>query len=171
MAKQKKMVYKDITKELAEDAMSRFAKAANNISAIEAEMNQKIQAIREQFTDRITTQEELKDEAVEVLEVFAYEQKESWGKRKSTELLHGIIGFRTGTPKVKFEKGFNGKSVTALLEEHYPEFVRKVTELDKEKIIAFREDEGFAALSKKAHVTVEQDETFYCESKAEVLQD
>lgn len=170
MAREKKKVYKDVTRELAEQAMSAFAAAANSISVMEADMNKKLQQVRDQYQDKLNALEAAKDEQVEVLETFAYEQKEKWGKKKSLEMLHGVIGFRTGTPKVKFEKGFNGKSVTAILQEKFPAFVRTVVEMDKEKIIAAREDEGFDTICKKAHFEVVQDEAFYVESKAEVLQ-
>ena len=171
MPREKKKVYKDVTRELAEEAMSKFTRAANRISNIEARMNQELQSIREAYADELNGLNEAKDEQVEVLEAYAYEQQDSWGKRKSQELLHGVIGFRTGTPKVKFDKGFNGKSVTAILEEQFPAFVRKVVELDKEKLVAAREDDGFAEIAKKGHFSVVQEESFYVESKAEVLQD
>lgn len=171
MAREKKKVYKNVTREIAEQAMSSFAQAANKVSNIEAKMNAELQEVRERYQDDLNRLNDAKDEQVEILEAFAYEQKESWGKKKSIEMLHGILGFRTGTPKVKFEKGFNSKSVTAILAENFPTYVRKVEEMDKEKLIANRDEEGFDLLCKKAHIEVVQDETFYVESKAEVLQD
>lgn len=170
MAREKKKVYKNVTRELAEQAMSSFAQAANRVSTIEAKMNKELQEIRDKYVDDLNDQNDLKDEQIEILETYAYEQKDQWGKKKSAELLHGTIGFRTGTPKVKFDKGFNSKSVTAILEENYPTYVRKVVEMDKEKLIANREEEDFPAICKKAHIQVVQDETFFVESKAEVLQ-
>jgi phage host-nuclease inhibitor protein Gam len=170
MPREKKKVIKDVTRELAEQAMSAFAEAANSISAIEAKLNQELQEVRERYADSLNKLEEKKDEHFDVLEAFAYEQKDAWGKKKSIAMLHGTIGFRTGTPKVKFEKGFNTKSVTALLQEHYPDYVRTAIELDKEKLIANRDEDGFNVMCKKAHIEVVQDETFFAESKAEVLQ-
>jgi len=170
MAREKKVVIANVSLEQAEDNMGSFAEASNKISAIEAVMNAKIKSIRDKYQDEITDLEERKSAAVEVLEVYANETQEQWGKAKSKKLLHGIIGFRTGTPKVKFDKGFNTKSVTAILEEKYPAYVRTVTEMDKEKLITERDINGFEDLCKKAHITIVQDETFYVESKAEVLQ-
>lgn len=170
MAREKKVVIANVTREQAEDAMALFADSANSLSKIEADMSAKINAIRDKYQDDITMLKESKEAQVEVLEVFATESHDQWGKKKSIELLHGIIGFRTGTPKVKFEKGFNSKSVTAILQEKYPDYVRSVVEMDKEKLIAERDTEGFAVLCKKAHIEVVQDESFYVESKAEVLQ-
>jgi phage host-nuclease inhibitor protein Gam len=170
MAREKKKVIANVTREQAEDAMAIFADAANSLGTIEAEMNGKINSIRDKYQDKITGFKEQKDAQVEVLEVFATETHDQWGKKKSMELLHGVIGFRTGTPKVKFEKGFNSKSVTAILQEKYPDYVRTVTEMDKEKLISERDADGFEMLCKKAHIEVVQDETFYVESKTEALQ-
>jgi len=170
MAREKKKVISNVSREMAEYAMGMFSDAANNLGKIEAEMNLKINAIRDKYQDVITVLNEDKDTQVEVLKVFAEEQQETWGKRKSMELLHGVIGYRTGMPKIKFDKGFNSKSVTAILEEEYPEYVRTVSELNKEQLIIDREEDFFAAIAKKAHVQVVQDESFYVESKSEVLQ-
>lgn len=170
MPREKKKVIVNVTREMAEDAMGAFSDAANSLAKISAEMDAKINAIRDKYQDKITDLNEQKDQQIEVLEVFANETAESWGKKKSFELLHGVIGFRTGTPKIKFDKGFNSKSVTAILADAFPEYVRTVTEMNKEKLIQDREADNFEQICKKAHVQVVQDETFYVESKSEELQ-
>lgn len=170
MARTKKKVITDVSRQQAEDAMGMFSDAANSLQKIEAEMNTQINAIRDRYQDKITQLNEDKDEHFEVLEVFANEQNENWGKKKSISLLHGVIGFRTGTPKIKFEKGFNSKSVTAILQEQFPEYVRTVVEMNKEQLLIDREADNFNTICKKAHIEVVQEETFYVESKAEELQ-
>lgn len=170
MARVKKKVIENVSREIAEEAMGNFSDAANGLQKIEAKMNAEINAIRDKYQDSITEFNESKDEQMEVLEVYANENNESWGKRKSMDLLHGTIGFRTGTPKIKFEKGFNGKSVTAILQEHFPQYVRTVVEMNKEQLLIDRESDGFDKVVKKAHIEVVQEETFYVESKAEELQ-
>ena len=126
--------------------------------------------IKEEYQDKITEHEEKKAEQFDILEVFAIEQKDNWGKAKSIDMLHSRIGFRTGTPKLKCDKGFNWTSVTSLLTEHYPDYVRTVTEPNKEKLIADRDSDGFDKICKKAHVSVVQEETFFVEPKVEELQ-
>lgn len=171
MAKTKKKVIVNVNREQAEEAMAVFSDAANSLQKIEAKMNEQINAIRDKYQEQVTELNETKDEQVEVLEVYANEQNDTWGKRKSMELLHGIIGYRTGTPKIKFEKGFNSKSVTAILKEQYPAYVRTVDEMNKEQLIADRDADDFTTICKKAHISVVQDETFYVESKSEALQE
>jgi phage host-nuclease inhibitor protein Gam len=170
MARERKKVHVNVSLDTAQEAMALFSDASNSLSKIEAEMNLKMNAIRDLYQDKITVLETKKEEQVEVLEAYAYEQQDNWGKKKSYELLHGTLGFRTGTPKVKFEKGFNGKSVTAILQEQFPQYVRTVTEMDKEQLIADREESFFANIAKKAHISIVQEETFFVQSKAEQLQ-
>ncbi len=171
MAREKKKVITNVSRELAEEAMGKFSDASNSLQNIEAKMNTEINAIRDKYQEKVTALNESKDEQMEVLEVYAMEQSPNWGKKKSMEMLHGVIGYRTGMPKIKFDKGFNSKSVVAILEENFPIYVRTVTEMDKEKLLADRDSEGFEKVIKKSHFTVVQDETFYVESKAEQLQD
>lgn len=170
MAKEKKKVYNNISRQQAEDAMSKFAQAANAVSNLEARLNEDLQKIRDRYQDELNRQTIIKDDQVNILEAWAYENKDAWGKAKSTDLLHGSVGFRTGTPKVKFDKGFNTKSVTALLKEHYPQYVRTVDDLNKELLIADREEDFFEKVISKAHIQIVQDETFYVTSKEDVLQ-
>jgi len=104
----------------------------------------------------------------EVMQAFAVENKdELFAKRKSIESVHGTIGFRTGTPKLKTLKGFTWGAVTNLLKEFLPSYVRISEEPAKDKLLADREDEEVAALFPKVGISVTQDETFYVEPKKE----
>jgi len=167
--REKKKVIKGVTTEMAQDASAAYAKAHVSLQSIEAKMNEEINKIKEKYQDKITEQEEKKDEQFVILEVYAIEQKDNWGKAKSIDMLHSRIGFRTGTPKLKLDKGFNWTSVTSLLDEHYPFYIRMVKEPNKEQLIADREIEGFDKICKKAHISVVQDETFFVEPKVEEL--
>jgi len=165
--REKKKVIVNVTTDQATEASAGYTKAHVSLQSIEAKMNEEINKIKEKYQERIAAQELVKDANFTILEVYATEQKESWGKAKSIDMLHSRIGFRTGTPKLKLDKGFNWTSVTSLLEDHYPDYVRTVSEPNKEKLIADRELEGFDKICKKAHITIVQDETFYVEPKVE----
>lgn len=165
----KKKVFKDVTAEQAQQASETFAQKFNALSKVEAKMNEEINKIKSKYQDQVTDLTEDLEEPKEILETYATEQKDNWGKKKSLELLHTTIGFRTGMPKLKPEKGWNWTSITEVLKEKFSEYVRTVTEPNKEKLIADREADGFEAICKKAHFTVVQDETFYVEPKVEEL--
>jgi len=51
-------------------------------------------------------------------------------------MTHGVIGWRLGTPAVKTRARVKAESAFALVEEHYPDFVRHSTTLDKNAIFA-----------------------------------
>ena len=94
-------------------------------------------------------------------------------------MAHGVIGFRTGTPKLKTLKGFTWASALQLTKEFLPGYVRLTEELAKDKMLADREamvttDEDPLGAGKsmiemmaKCGIQVVQDETFYVEPKRE----
>lgn len=167
--RQKKKVITGVSSEQAQDASAAYTNAYVKQMKLEAKMNEEINKIKSKYQDEITNLEEEKEEQYDVLEAYAKEQKDNWGKARSIELLHTKIGFRIGMPKLKCDKGFNWTSVTSLLKDHYPDYVREVVEPNKEKLIADRESEGFDKLCKKAHIEVVQDENFFVEPKIEEL--
>lgn len=170
MTREKKRILNNVTIEEAQEASARFAHLQTRLSVIEAQMNERINKIRDEYYEEIVQINEEKEEEFEVLQVFGQEQKDHWGKRKSFELFHSIIGFRTGTPKVTKDKKFTWEGITELVKEKFPSFVRTKTELDKEAIIAMRDDDVFLKLRKACYVDVVQEESFYVEAKHEELQ-
>lgn len=151
-----------------DEQMAIYAKCENELTVIVAELESKTQAIRESYTDKIDELRGERDEAMKLIHFWAEKHKEErFSKKKSQELLHGRIGFRTGTPKLKTIKGFTWASVTQLLKEFYPDFIRSKEEVDKEKLIAFREEEEAEDIYAKVGVELAQDEVFFIEPKTE----
>jgi phage host-nuclease inhibitor protein Gam len=170
MAKrEKKTVLTGISDEKMNEALAAYAKADAGIVKINADLDVKFTRLREEKADELATLDAEKSEAFELVQAYAMENKETqFAKRKSMELPHGIIGFRIGTPKLKNKKGFTWASVTNLLKEFLPAYVRTVDEPAKDKLLADRNDEAIAPLLDKVGVEVVQDETFYIELKKEV---
>lgn len=168
MAKQKKIVISGITNEKMESAMADFAKADARIQKITATMDVEMTRIREKYQEEIGRLAEEKEKAFEILQVFATEQREAlFTKKKSLDTIHGTIGFRTGTPKLKTLKGFTWASVTNLLKEFLPSYIRTVDEPAKDKILADRDSDEVKEKLSKVGLSVVQDESFYVEPKKE----
>ncbi len=170
MTRIKTKVISNVTLEQAQDASELFAQNTTKLDKIQAKMNDEINKIKSKYQDDIT---ELQDGLVEpqkILHVFADEQKESWGKKKSIELLHTVIGFRTGTPKVTKSKGFSWEGITELAVQLFPDLVRTKAELDKDSIIALSKEDGFNEIKKGLFIDVVQEESFFVEAKKEELQ-
>lgn len=167
-ARTKKVVVTGITTEQAELAFSEFAKADSKIQGIQATMEQKINAIRDEYADELAALQETKNSNFEIMQVFATENREAiFSKRKSYESAYGVFGFRTGNPKLKNIKGFTWASVLTMVKEFLPDYIRTSEELAKDKLLADRDNEEVSVLFPKCGLTIVQDETFYVEPKKE----
>ncbi|MCL2651155.1 MAG: host-nuclease inhibitor Gam family protein [Candidatus Azobacteroides sp.] len=168
MGREKKVVHTGVSSEQMETAFGEYAVADAKLAKINATIDVQVTNIREKYADDINKLTETKEKAFDVLQAFALENKdELFAKKKSMESIHGTIGFRTGTPKLKTLKGFTWGAVTNLLKEFLPAYVRISEEPAKDKLLADREDDEIAALFSKVGIAVTQDETFYVEPKKE----
>lgn len=169
MAKrEKKIVISGVTREAMEEAFGRYATADAEMQSINAAMDKEFVAIRERNAERLAELEQQKTESFEVMQVFATEQREVlFSKRRSLETTHGIIGFRTGTPKLKTRRGFTWAAALELVREFLPSYIRTSEEVAKDKLLADRENEQLQPLMQKCGIDVVQEESFYVEPKKE----
>jgi len=166
--REKKVVHTGVSTEQMESAFSDYAIADAQLQAVNAAIDVQVTNIREDYAGEIAKLTEVKEKAFEVLQAFALENKDDlFSKKKSMESVHGTIGFRTGTPKLKLLKGFTWGAVTNLLKEFLPDYVRKTEEPAKDKLLADRDDADVSKLFGKVGIAVAQDETFYVEPKKE----
>lgn len=163
----KKVLKSNITREVAEEAFSIFAQADARQQQITARMDSEMTKIRQKYADELATLTETKDDKFEVMQHYAENNRDEFGKKKSLEFQHGIIGFRTGTPKLKTLKGFTWASVLGLLKVHLPSYVRTVEEPAKDRLLSDREEPDTLQRFKDVGIYVDQDETFFVEPKKE----
>jgi hypothetical protein len=57
-----------------------------------------------------------------------------------------------------------------MVKERFPSLIRVKCELDKEAIIAMRDDKEFQEVQKQCYIDVEQSESFFVETKMLELQ-
>lgn len=164
----KKHQYTGLTLEEAQQCSETYANANNRLKKIEAKMNGEIDKVKSKYLDEITLLTESMDFETDKLHFFANENKEAWAK-KSFDLVHTIIGFRTGTPKVIKDKKFTWDAVTELVSKIFPDLIRTKKELDKDVIIAMRDQDGFTELRQECYIDVVQDETFFVQAKEEEI--
>ena len=164
----KKVVVTGVTREQMEEAFGVFAFADAKVQGINAKMDVDITKIRERHADELAKFQTQKEEAFDVMQTYATENREElFAKKKSMETAHGILGFRTGTPKLKTRKGFTWAAVLELLKQFDPGYIRTSEEVAKDKLLADRDLEEMPELMQKVGITVDQDETFYVEPKKE----
>ena len=166
--REKKIILSGVTREAMEEAFGRYATADAEMQSINAAMDKEFVAIRERNAERLAELEQQKTESFEVMQVFATEQREVlFSKRRSLETTHGIIGFRTGTPKLKTRRGFTWAAALELVREFLPSYIRTSEEVAKDKLLADRENEQLQPLMQKCGIDVVQEESFYVEPKKE----
>lgn len=166
--RQKKTLIQGITAEQANDAFAQYAKADAQINKINADVELQCAKIREKHADELTRLSDEREQAFDTLQAYAVEnQAELFTKKKSLDMAHGTIGFRTGTPKLKTLKGFTWASALNLVREFLPSFIRTTEEIAKDKLLADRDAEGMGEKMAQCGITVTQDETFYVEPKKE----
>jgi phage host-nuclease inhibitor protein Gam len=168
-SREKKVIHSGITDSEMENAFLEYAKADAMLQKVQAKIEIEMVAIREKFASKITDLTAIKERNFDILQTFALEnQGELFCKKKSMETVHGTMGFRTGTPKLKTLKGFTWGAVLNLLKEFLPNYVRISEEPAKDKLLADRDCEEVNKLFQKVGITVVQDESFYVEPKKEV---
>lgn len=166
--RQKKTIISGITREAAEAAFSDYAKAAAKSDKLTADIELQCARIREKYASELAQLEQEKQVAFDKLQSFALEnQTELFCKRKSLEMSQGVIGFRTGTPKLKTLKGITWAAALILTKDYLPEYIRTTEEIAKDKMLANREEEGMTEKLEKCGIQVVQDESFYVEPKKE----
>jgi phage host-nuclease inhibitor protein Gam len=107
-----------------------------------------------------------KNAAFEIVQTYCINNKEAlFDKRRSIGTLHGVAGFRLGTPRLKTAKGGNWNKVLAELKLKLPDYVRTVDEPAKDLLLADRMKEHVAPVLVEIGVQVVQDELFYIEAR------
>ncbi len=166
--RQKKVIITGVSREAADEAFAQYAKADAQSTKITADIELQCAKIREKYAAKLAELDAEKTHAFDTLQSYATEnQAELFTKKKSLEMAHGTIGFRTGTPKLKTLKGFTWASALQLVKEFLPSYIRQSEEIAKDKLLADRDTEDFMPQMNKCGIQVVQDETFYVEPKKE----
>lgn len=170
MARAKKTVVSGITREQADTAFAEYATADAKEQKLTASMDEQITKIREKNQPLLQECADTKEKAMAIMQAFAMENKEMFSKKRSIETTHGTFGFRMNTPSLKTMKGFTWASVTNLLKEFLPNYVRVKEEPAKDLLLAAardNENEAVVAKFEKCGFYVDQTEQFYVDPKKE----
>lgn len=182
--REKKVIITGVTREAADEAFAVYAKAAAQSAKITADIELQCAKIREKYALRLAELDDEKKLAFDTLQSFATEnQVELFTKKKSLEMAHGVIGFRTGTPKLKTLKGFTWASALQLAKKFLPfTYIRQTEEIAKDKLLADRDLKEVAVYDTPTcdprvvtmleamaacGIQVVQEEAFYVEPKKE----
>ena len=128
-----------------------------------------IAAVDQRYEEPMALLKEQLDAKMLLAEDWAEHNPSEFGVRKSIEFVNGVIGFRTGQPKLVKLAGWTWDRILEAVQRLLPDYVRVKHEVDRERLIADRET--IAPLLREIGVKVEQDESFFVEpTRAEIGQ-
>ena len=138
--REKKKVLAGVTREQADEAFAAYAKASAEYDKLSADLELKAAQLREKYADRLSGLGAEGEERVGRMQAWATEHRsELFGKRKSLDTVHGTLGFRTGTPKLKTTKGFTWAIALEKVKQYLPQYIRTTEEVAKDKLLADRD--------------------------------
>ncbi len=79
MFREKKRVINNVDYDQAQEASAKYAEISARLGFLEAQINERINSIKDEFADEIIHLTRDKERQFEVLEVYAKEQKDNWG--------------------------------------------------------------------------------------------
>jgi len=137
-----------------------------NEKTLAAGMDAELKAVRDNYETRLATITELLAEKTAAARAWAEASPVEFGGRKSIEFVHGAVGFRTGTPKLKARLKWDAVLDALRSLRWGATYIRVKEEINKEQLIA---DFGARILSEselhKAGAEVVREELFYVEPK------
>ncbi len=143
-----------------------IGKAESKVAKKEAEMNQKIQLIKDKYDTETQEDRDLIADYKKRVEAFCNANKGDFIKQRSQVMNHGAIGFRNNPPKVvQLSKKWTVKSSLEFLKKLFDgKYVRSKDEVNKDQILAdyaanVLNDSKLAA----AGLRIDNDETFFIE--------
>lgn len=164
------------TREELERTMGEYAAAQIGLERSKAEMEARILAVRQEFEAELATLKLAAEAPFKQLELWARTHPEAFADRRSLELVHGTIGYRTGMPRVSLKRGTDeNKLCEALANQGCDRVVRTVRELDRDEIIRLARSENEAERHMAEHLAadfglkVSQTERFFVDAKEETV--
>lgn len=151
-----------------ENVLGRYAAAVIEADALKAELDRKVNELRAGYEERAAALGKRAEIFFADIEAYlANNPEEIPAGRKSLELLHGTVGYRTGNPTVRLPRGVDE---AALCEElrcsGFPEYVRTREEVNREAVLA-ADDAARESLAAHGVKVTQTRDRFYIEIKRE----
>lgn len=158
------------TREQFEALVGDLARDLIQQRATKIAMDDELQQVRTRFERDLVPIDAEINARLAIAQEYCDAHPELFRDRKSLELVHAVVGYRTGQPKLAPLRGWTWKRVTEsmLALPFWAPWIRTKQEPDREAILAQRND--LAPKLAEIGVAVAQDETFFVEPKLETLE-
>lgn len=154
-------------------ALKMIAEKKSIIAQKEAEMNVKINNIKEQYAEDTKEDQREADNLLADVEAFCIKNKADFEKTRSRVLSFGTVGYRNTPPKVGIlSRKYSLKTAVELAKKIFKKkYIRTKEELDKDQILAdyaakVIDDTKLASVGLK----IDNTEVFFCEINWEALE-
>jgi phage host-nuclease inhibitor protein Gam len=172
MATKRIKLTQTITRDRAEHILGELAQLILLRNKATTAMDRKVTEIRADYETKLADLGTQIEEKTELLSMWAANNPDEFPKgQKSVEMVHGRLGFRTGTPKLKtrMRKTWD-KVLDTLGAMGLQDLIRTKQETNKERIIAdYLQGALPLATMMEIGVEVVQEESFFVEPKLEDL--
>lgn len=155
-----------------EPALVELGRRESFIAKKEAEMNKKIQEVKDKFESDVIAQRSEADLIRRRIEDFCKSNSNEFKEKKSKDFTHGTIGFRTNPPKVQLlNRKYNLKTAIELIKKIFKNsYIRTKEEIAKETVLADYaqkklDDSKLASVGLK----IDQEESFFVDIKWDSL--
>lgn len=158
----------------AESALARIDEIDRQFAGWDLGEAEAVQKVRDEFNEKrkaggSLTLETQRAFLARELEAWAEADAPNWGKKKTVATAYGSFGYRVSQPAVilvkKVARSF--KAALELVEKRLPTYVRTVSEIDKEAILAADRDAVLDTRElRECGLEVRQVEEFWLESNA-----
>jgi phage host-nuclease inhibitor protein Gam len=133
-----------------------------NRNRAQLDMDKAITAARERYEATIATCNQAIEEKSELVRTWAEANPAEFGKVKSIDFVHAVIGFRTATPTLKTLRGWTWDRVLEKLKDlGLKQYIRTKEEPNKQTLLIDRDGLQLPTLG----LQVEQKESFFIEPK------
>jgi phage host-nuclease inhibitor protein Gam len=161
------------TYEDADQTLLEIADCETQLQRAEAEMNEQIQKIRDEYEQNTHVVRAIKSSLEQEVERYCILNKTDFEKQRSKDLVHGTLGFRNTPPKVApLNRKYKWDTVIELLAKvrFGKDFIRTKEEINKERVLAAYaskeiDDRKLASVGMK----VDQSEEFFLKIKWEEI--
>lgn len=177
MARKKTITTSIRSRDELETAMGDYARNVIARDAAVAQMEIEIAAIRQKHESELAEMKIAGDALFDDLNAWSAMHPDEFSARRSIELLHGTIGFRTCPPKVAQMRGVKTEhSISALSDAGMTDLIRIKYEIDKDAIlmrVASAREAGPTAYAcvirhlAECGLKIDQNEIFFVEPKRE----
>jgi phage host-nuclease inhibitor protein Gam len=153
------------SREDMESLVAEITVLKNHQRLLTAQMDSQIQNIREFYEPQLVARSQSLEEKIELAREWGEANPDQFGTARSIEMVHGVVGWRTGPPALKTLAGWTWDRVKDTLKTiGAGAYIRTKEEVNKQNLLADRDAIGAEKL-RQLGLRVAQEEAFYVEPK------